>query len=298
MFYKVFAAKWERNYLYGIAWYLASLVVSVTNDALMKFFGGEYSVAQIVFLRYTFATICLLPVIPRGENALATIVRVSKLHLIRAMLLLLAMLLYCSALGKLPISTVTALNFVIPIFTLIFASVFLNEKITRGKIIATTIGFIGVCVVIEPSNTEFATFAAVTLLLSAALFAALDTINKKFVTGEGVFPMVFYTATITSFLAAPFATCYWIWPSVRDICLFAVLGFGANLLLYCILKAFEHIDVSATAPLRYLELVLSVAVGFVIFGEKSSKNTIFGALVIITSTLYIVFSEMKNESKT
>ncbi|MDR1414057.1 MAG: DMT family transporter [Puniceicoccales bacterium] len=283
----------RMNYFGGIAWFLAGLIVSVSNDTLMKFLGKEYSAAQIVFLRYTFATLSLLPFILKKKNFTGTLFRVTGLHFVRAIFLLAGMWLYCLALPRLPIATVVSLNFITPIFTLILASIFLKEKIKRRNVIATICSFVGILVVCEPTNANFATFAAGMVLLSSVLFATLDVVNKKFVSGEGVFQMVLYTATITAFLSLPFAVSHWIWPLLGDVLLFVALGCGANLLLYCILKAFEKVDISSLVPLKYLEFALTAVVGVVVFAEIPSKSTIFGALMIITSTLFVIFSEAK-----
>ncbi|MDR1233041.1 MAG: DMT family transporter [Puniceicoccales bacterium] len=291
----MYVNKKKTDYLCGIAWFLLSMTIGVANDTLMKFLGAEYSFEQIVCLRYGFATLFLALFGVLGKNIGGMFMRMPKLHIIRAIFLLVAISLYCRGLHKLPIATVMSLNFVIPLFTLIFARIFLKEKIRLDSIIATIVGFAGVYYIFEPKNEAFATLAAMMLLLSSMLFAALDIINKKFVSDEGVFRMVFYTATMTFIFAIPFALLRWIAPSLRDIVLFAMLGGGANLLLYCILKAFEKVNVSIVAPFRYLELILAIGVGFFLFNEIPSKNTICGSLVIITSTLYIVYAGVRSK---
>ena len=76
----------------------------------------------------------------------------------------------------------------------------------------------------------------------------------------------------------------------------AILGAGANLLLFCLLKSFSLVDASALAPFRYTELMWSAAVGFLVFGEIPAATTLIGAAVIIPSTLYVVWAEnRKNE---
>ncbi|MDR2432214.1 MAG: DMT family transporter [Puniceicoccales bacterium] len=289
------ASKKKTDYLCGITRFLRSIAIGVANDTLMKLLGAEYSVAQLVCLRYDFATLLLALFEVSGKNIGSTFMRMPKLHIIRAVFLLVAMSLYCYGLYKLPIATVMSLNFVIPLFTLIFARIFLKEKMRLDRIIATIVGFAGVYYIFEPKNEGFATLAAVLLLLSPMLFAALDIINQKFVSDEGVFRMVFYTATLTFIFALPFALFKWRAPSLRDIVLFAILGGGADLLLDCILRAFEKVNVSIVAPLRDLELILAIGVGFFRFHEVPSKNTIWGSLVIITSTLDIVYAGVKDK---
>ena len=70
----------------------------------------------------------------------------------------------------------------------------------------------------------------------------------------------------------------------------AALGAGANALLYCLLKSFSMVDASALAPFRYTELILSAGVGWVLFKEAISMNTILGAMVIVPS-VYVVWKE-------
>ena len=70
-----------------------------------------------------------------------------------------------------------------------------------------------------------------------------------------------------------------------------LLGAGANVLLYCLLKSFSLVDASALAPFRYTELMWSAAVGFLVFGEIPAVSTLIGAAVIIPSTLYVVWAE-------
>lgn len=281
------------GYFRGVGWFTLSLVVGVTNDVLMKFLGNGYEPMQIVCLRYFFASLSIWVMFSRRKGFKMSFFSMPKLHVIRAIFLLSAIASYCFALGKLPIAVVSSLNFSIPIFTLIFARIFLSERIGIGSAVATIIGFLGICVVLNPSAVSFFTTAAWTLLLSPVLFASLDVINKKFVCGEGIFQMVFYTATVTFFLSIPFALHGWVWPSLLSLCLFAALGVGANLLLYCMLKSLELVKVSSVAPLRYVEFILTVLVGFLIFGEIPSKSTVIGSLAIITSSVYIVFQGAK-----
>ena len=246
-------------------------------------------------MRYAFGTLSLLVLMLWNKDTRTLIFRVPSLHIYRAILLLSAISLYCYSLHKLPIATVMALNFVIPIFTLIFAAILLKEKISPQNIIATICGFIGVCVIFEPSNKDFATSAALLLLLSSAIFALLDVINKRFVVDEGPLKMVFYTASLTFLFSIPAATINWTPLHKTDIILLFILGVGANLLLFFILKAFQKVKVTDIAPLRYLELLFAFAAGFFIFHEIPPASTFWGVMIIIPSTLYIVLSSNSQE---
>jgi hypothetical protein len=62
------------NYFSGVTWFIASLCVCIFNDSVTKLLVGHYAVAQIVFLRYFFATISLVPcMLAQGYHTFKTI---------------------------------------------------------------------------------------------------------------------------------------------------------------------------------------------------------------------------------
>jgi drug/metabolite transporter (DMT)-like permease len=247
-----------------------------------------------VFLRFAFATLTMLPVMfLSGMDSFKTD-RV-PLHVARSVLLACGIALYCKGLAAAPIAVVTTLNFTIPLFTLVMARVFLKETVDATRWIGTLAGFAGVMVVMQPGAAAFNP-AWLVVLLSAAMFASLDVLNKVFVGKESFWAMIFYTALFTTCISAVPAAMAWVTPTAAQLGLLAILGAGANLLLFCLLKSFSLVDASALAPFRYTELMWSAAVGFLVFGEIPAATTLIGAAVIIPSTLYVVWAEnRKNE---
>ena len=172
------------------------------------------------------------------------------------------------------------------------ARFFLDEKVDKTRWLGTLTGFVGVTVVVQPGGASFNPMWLV-VLLSAALFAALDVLNKIFVGKESFWAMIFYTAFFTTLISAYPAYLSWVPPSTAQLVLMAFLGGGANLLLYCLLKSFSLVDASALAPFRYVELLWSAVIGALLFAEVPATSTLVGAAVIIPSTLYIVWAENK-----
>ena len=109
--------------------------------------------------------------------------------------------------------------------------------------------------------------------------------------------MLFYSAIVTAMLALPFASQYWLTPTSRELFLLFILGASANLILFFLLKAFALTDATALAPYRYLELILSALIAYMVFKEVPTGATIYGAVVIIPATLFIIYSEKKELNK-
>ena len=122
----------------------------------------------------------------------------------------------------------------------------------------------------------------------------LDIINKKYVIKESMISMLFYSALVTSLISIPPSIVYWQTPEYSELVLLFALGAGGSLILFFLLKAFSLVYATAIAPYRYLELLFSAAAGYIIFNEFPENSTLYGALIIIPATLFIIYSEKQN----
>lgn len=280
-----------RVYFIGVGWFILSLASSTLNDIISKYAGLRLHSFEIAFFRFFFSAITLLPFIwYYGRDTLKT--SNPFIHIIRGILLFFGMASWTYGLTIAPITTGTVISFTIPLFTLVLALFFLNENIIWQRWVVNIIGFLGLVVALKPHAVDFN--PEVLIFVSAALaFAMLDIINKKFVIKESMISMLFYSALITTILSAPMAAVYWQTPNMLELSLLFILGMSANLILFLLLKAFRLIEATASAPYRYFELIFSAIAAFLIFEEVPEQSTIYGALIILPSTLFIVYSEKK-----
>ncbi|AFB25730.1 MULTISPECIES: DMT family transporter [spotted fever group] len=280
-----------KTYLTGIGWFLLSLVSSSANDVISKYLGTRLHSFEVAFFRFFFSSIVLLPfVVYYGKNTLKT----SRpfVHILRGLLLFFGMTSWTYGLTIAPVTTATVVSFSIPLFTLILAVFFLNENIIWPRWVVTVVGFIGLVITLKPHAEDFNP-EILYFVLAAISFAMLDIINKKFVIKESMISMLFYSAIVTAIVSLPVALQYWLTPSSFELALLFVLGSSGSLILFFLLKAFSMVDATATAPYRYLELVISVIAAYFIFNEFPDKSTLHGAVIIIPTTLFIIYSEKK-----
>ncbi|MFV9936562.1 MAG: DMT family transporter [Rickettsia endosymbiont of Haemaphysalis japonica] len=280
-----------KTYLTGIGWFLLSLVSSSANDVMSKYLGTRLHSFEVAFFRFFFSSIVLLPfVVYYGKNTLKT----SRpfVHILRGLLLFFGMTSWTYGLTIAPVTTATVVSFSIPLFTLILAVFFLNENIIWPRWVVTVVGFIGLVVTLKPHAEDFNP-EILYFVLAAISFAMLDIINKKFVIKESMISMLFYSAIVTAIVSLPVASQYWLTPSSFELALLFVLGSSGSLILFFLLKAFSMVDATATAPYRYLELVISVIAAYFIFNEFPDKSTLHGAVIIIPTTLFLIYPEKK-----
>ena len=278
-------------YLRASLWFLLSLVISSCNDLVAKLLVSNLHPVQISFLRFFFSSLVLLPImLYYGRKSFQT--PHLGLHVIRGALLCGGIILWILGLSRVHMAAATLVSFSIPLFVLVLSGIFLKESVGWSRWIATCLGFVGVIIIVGPDTSGAFDPVTLSLILAAVLFASLDVMNKLVVVkGETMLSMLFYSALATTVLTFPALFFYWEAPTTTELLLGLCLGIGANLILYCLLRAFSLADASAIAPLRYIEFLLAAAFSYIVFAELPTDMIYYGAAIIIPATLFIVYYE-------
>lgn len=271
---------------YAIFWFVLGLIISCTNDILSKFLGSDLHPTQVIFWRFFFSILTIIPIaLTKGIRILQT--HSLKIHVIRGGVLAIAIFLWNYGIQMVPIATVTVMSFSVPIFTLALAPIMLREAVNWQLWLVTLIGFSGVITIFTPTIHDF-NLASLLFIVASILFAYLDIINRKLlISGEKSITMIIYSALFSIAFSLYPAINYWQTPNMLQLTLLAILGLGSNFILYCLLRAFQYANASSLAPLRYLELLLSLLAGYFIFHETPPFHTYIGASIIIISSFIV-----------
>lgn len=249
---------------------------------------------QIVFCRLVFAWICMLPwLMQRGISSLGT--SQFKLYLLRACVSMCAMTTWFFALALSPIGEVTALSFLAPLFTTIGAALVLGEVVRLRRWTATLIGFCGALIIIRPGMAEMS--AGSWFALGSAVFMGTSALIIKTLTrGDDPWTVVFISHLIMIPMALIPALFVWTWPTLEVWLFLMATGPVAVVGHLFLTKAFSVTDVSIVAAVDFSRLPFAVLIGWLAFGELTDIWTWVGALVIFTSSLYIVHREQKTQT--
>jgi S-adenosylmethionine uptake transporter len=279
-----------KNYLLGLTWFILHLFCSTTNDIISKYVSSSLHSFEVCFFRFFFSALGLVPfILYQGFGSIKS--RNLLIHFVRGTLLFFGITAWTYGLSLTHVSTATVISFSIPIFTLVIASFFLEEDILWQRWLVTIIGFIGIVITLRPDASDFDPKVLI-FVVAAMGFATLDIINKKFIVQESIISMMFYSSVFTAILSLVPAIYYWQTPTWHDLLLLFILGaVSANLILFFILRAFALLDATAIAPYRYLELIISATASYLVFGDLPPKTTLYGALILIPSTLFVIYSE-------
>ena len=276
--------------LEGAMWMVASCIFLTGLSALGRYLSqAGVDPLQIVFCRLVFAWACMLPwMIHRGIGTVRT--SQLKLYLVRAVVSMLAMTTWFYALSMIPVSEVTALSFLAPLFTTIGAALVLGEVVRLRRWTATVIGFCGALIIIRPGIVEMGIgnwFA----LASAVFMGTSALIIKTLTRGDDPWTVVFFSHLLMMPMALIPALFVWTWPSLEVWLFLLATGPVAVLGHIMLTKAFSLTDASIVAAVDFSKLPVAVLIGWIAFGELTDIWTWIGASVIFASSLYIVRRE-------
>lgn len=285
----------RKGFPQGAFWATMICLVSAVNDVLMRFLGENLHSTEIIFFRFLFSMITIVPLMLSQGFTLFKTSR-PMLHVLRALLGVGAFFACCYGVNVMPLNENTIIMSSQPLFFLPFAVLFLREKVDLSRWIATIIGFLGILVIVQPGTDTFK-IVALFPIAAAIQFALLDVLAKKMVTTENTYNMLFYFAFGTTVLSFVPALYFWQTPSFYEIFLLVLLGIGANLIQVCLIRAFSATDASALTPFRYIDFVFAALFGFVLFMEIPTKWTLAGAVLIIAGTFFISYVESKRSKQ-
>jgi drug/metabolite transporter (DMT)-like permease len=215
------------------------------------------------------------------------------LHLVRGTMAAVSWWLYYMSFRSLDLALATTLSFSSQIFVVALAGPVLGERITAPRVIATLIGFAGIAVAVQVWRFAALNPAVLYGITSALFGAAMVLITRALSKTERTEVIMFFMGGIVLLSAIPQAATGWQPLSLAHTALLCGVGLFGTMGTWLMVEAYRRADASALAPFPYLRLIFAAIVGVVFFGEPVLPATVAGALLIITSTLYLVLAERR-----
>ena len=279
----------------GLLWTSAGGLCLTVLNAVMRSMTLQLDPFQAQFLRYAFGLLVMLPLILRAGLA-AYVPKQIGGQFIRGAVHTAGLCLWFVALPKIPLADMTAIGFTGPIFIMIGAYLFFKEPMRWERWLAAVIGFVGVLVVVGPKLSGTGGGYNLVMLASAPLFAASFLLTKALTRYERVEVIVVWQAITVMLFSLPLALLQWQWPTLLQWGTFFVAGILGSAGHYCLTRSFGIADISATQSVKFLDLVWSAALGWLIFSDAPSQSTLVGGVLICASTLWIARREARSRA--
>lgn len=270
-----------------------------------KFSIAEFPIPSLTFFRFGIAGLVLfLVLIIQGRNLfiprkeIPVVFLLSLLGMVGYHLFFFAALKHTSTINT---SLIAATN---PVFTTIFASIFLKDKINARTILGVSFSFVGVLFLITNGNIsvfENMSFNIGDLLMLCAIlcFSSYFIILKNVLTRINPFTLTAYVFIFCAIILLPFVIYenpFSYLPNVTS------KGWGSLLYMSIfssvIAYLIQQISVQRIGPVKtslYINLVpvFSMFLAYFILGEQITYHKIIATIIILTGVFVTIKSKIK-----
>lgn len=285
--------------LLGILCMVAFAAIAPIMDAFAKATPDYIPVMEILAFRFGIQGLCLLPLALSLRMAHRPGLRELGLHMMRAVLIVVATGLFFTAIRYMPIANAIAIFFVEPFILTLLGGLLLGEEVGWRRIVACMVGFGGAIFVIQPSFQDLG-LVALFPLGTALCFALYMVMTRNMARATHPITLQAYTALAAMLIIGPLLFAFdgsgnaLLDPAMpQGFAVWMLLGVG-------LLSTVSHLFISfsvrlapaaTVAPLQYLEIVAATAVGYWWFGDFPNALTWVGITIIVGSGLYVFTRE-------
>ncbi|MEM1343595.1 MAG: DMT family transporter [Pseudomonadota bacterium] len=288
------AATLVPDNLRGALWILASVAGATAMTLAVRVLTPDLHSAMLAFLRSGLGLVLLVPLFWRARRQGEAIAFTAwPHHLVRGLLISLALNAGFYAIWQLPMAEATVLFFTAPVFAIAFAALFVGERVGPWRWTATAAGFCGAVVILRPGVGAFDP-AALAALGSAFAFAASLIVGRVASARDGSEAVFVSTSVITAIATLPGALLVWRLPETAAVwAMVAVLVLSSALRTYADIRAYAVGEAGFLAPFSYLRLLTIGTIGYVWFDETLDAATLLGGAIIVGATLTISLREAR-----
>ena len=286
--------------LLGIGLKVLAVCCFITMFTLIKL-AGRVPAGEIVFFRSFFALIpvFLWVIITRGGFAAFKTDDIPG-HLWRGIIGVTSMGLGFYGLTILPLPEAVIIGYAMPLITVIMGFLILKEDVRAYRWAAVVIGLVGVLIVswprlsliTSPDAASWENAIGALAVLGSAAFAAGAMIQiRKLIGREPAITIVIYFTTISalmSFVTIPFG---WIIPSQQQVIVLVSAGIVGGVGQIFLTSCYRYADVSTIAPFEYVSLILSLAIGWLLFADVPTAQMLIGGAIVVGAGLFIIWRE-------
>lgn len=279
----------SSNPLGGALWMLASTVVFTAMTVMIRYLSASIDPLQIVFFRNLFGLLVLLPWLMRNGVG---VLRTKRLPLfsLRALIGLIAMSFWFTAISTMNLSDAVALSFTAPLFATVGAIFLLGEIVRARRWAAVLMGFVGAMVILRPGFTDIPPEALI-VLVSSMMMGLSVCLVKLLARTEQVMTIVFLMVLMLTPVSLIPALFVWQTPDLVQFSGLLAVGALGTLGHIFITRAFSMADATAVLPYDFMRLPLMAVLAWVVFDQVLDGWTGIGAAIIIGSSLYIAHRE-------
>lgn len=290
----------NKAQMQAIGFALAGFFFWVGADTCMKFAANTHLPAyEVIGFLGLFTTVLMGVKAASQKKIKALWPRKPRNQLLMASLLLICNYANVFALKHLSLTMFYVTVFMAPFMIALLAARLLNEKMSIAKWAAIMAGFAGVVIAVDPFNSlgnggDLIGYAAA--LASTTAFSVSTVLLRVLTQSESSDSLAFFTG----FVQAIFGLLLMAWHAepltvgtMLTLMLMAGFCVAGNL---CNFGALRLTHAATVAQFHYSQIVGGILLGYLIWHDVPTHQTLLGAAIIIASGLYIAAHTRRKEN--
>ena len=255
---------------------------------MSRYMAELYDVLNINMFRFWVIGSFVILVSLRGRGVLRSILKTKQpvAQTFRGLLFISSLLMAIYSYTQVGLIVTHALMAVFPLLTVLFSGLFLKEEITRIKIVAVGVGFLGVTIIINPINLEFS-LVSVLPLISAVTFAIYAVLTRKVASTDNTETSFFWVSLVSAIAITIPSPLFYKPIQFSDLyflillCTFSLVGH------FLLTNAYRHAEASVLQPFSYFHLFFASIVGIIFFRDPLTISTVAGGCLIVFGGILI-----------
>ncbi|MBF9060480.1 EamA family transporter [Rhodobacterales bacterium HKCCSP123] len=275
-------------------WMLGAIVAFSSMAVAGRAAAFELDTFEMMTYRSIIGLVVVLAVARAAGTLNQVTTRHMGVHVFRNLGHFIGQNLWFHAVTVAPLALVFALEFTSPLWTMVFAALFLGERLTRWKVLAGVLGFTGVLIVVQP-GAQAISVGMVTAATAAVFFAGTAILTKRLTRTETITCILFWLTAIQ--LVIGLIACLWdgdmAIPSAATLPWLLVIGLGGLTAHFCLTTALSIAPASVVMPMDFARLPAIAVVGVVLYAEPLEWGVLLGAALIFAANYLNILTSQR-----
>ena len=195
-----------------------------------------------------------------------------------------ALLLFFYTLQNIPLASAVTLQYLSPIFTAIFASIFLKEKMKMKQWLYFGISFVGVALIKGFDERISLTFMLIGIC--SAMFSGIAyTCIRQLKDTEHPVVVVLYFPMVSIPIMSVLSYLNWVTPKGSDWLYLLLMGLFTQIAQILMTRGIQSGVANKMISLKYLGTIYALAIGYLIFGESYGIMSLIGITMVIAGVV-------------
>lgn len=270
---------------------LVNLVVKILGDQQNLFPGIQnYPEFELVFFRSIVSLSICLAVIKLKKIPVFGINK--KWLLVRGFAGATSLTLFFYTLSHLPMAIATVIQYLSPIFTIIFAIYLNQQKVKPIQWLFFMLSMFGILIIgLSKNNDASIHFFWIIIGLISAIFSgvAYNAIIKCSTTDHPVTVVMYFPLVAAPITFVLMCINGYVTPQGIEWLFLLLIGVLTQIAQVCMTRAFNSDAAARVTPVKYIGIIYAVSIGFFVFNETLSFYTILGIILVLIGVLLNTF---------